>query len=303
MKCHLVPFHWKVEICDCVTLHQPLFLRLLFFEQICPPPAQDGASLGPRLRCPLPVVWEWEWERRSHGVSCGVPSDGAVAPNSADSGRIPAKQSPAVGGEEANEGGDRKWPQEENTQGGHGQNAADLRSKYSRWNRWPKTTSKSLYVSNLKYEKNQEISEWYSLLFMYRHAGNYNFNKTNRPFYQGWFSSLLAHHFWLQWTSKERIGWVVFELDFSCRLDMENENTAFFWIMEQKSCIRRCLSWSSLPDIAHCNVSAETVYFAALIWNSNFLPLAIHKCYSNIYSHLVNSWILNIFKISLFSSV
>lgn len=128
------------------------FLRLLFFEQICPPPAQDGASLGSRLRCPLPVVWEWEWERRSHGDSCGVPSDGAVAPNSADPGRIPAKQCPAVGGEEADEGGDRKWPQEENTQGGHSQNAADLCSKYSRWNRWPKLQAR-VFLSNLKYER------------------------------------------------------------------------------------------------------------------------------------------------------
>lgn len=104
-------------------------------SQIRPPSAQDGASPGSRLRCPLPAVGEWECERRSHGDGGGVPFDGAGAPDSADDGRVPAEQSAAVRSEETHEGGNRKRPQEGQPQGGHGQDAADLRPKYTRWNR------------------------------------------------------------------------------------------------------------------------------------------------------------------------
>lgn len=112
--------------------------HLLLLEQICSPSAQDSASLGPRLRCPLPAVWEWECERRSHGDSSGVPFDRTGTPDSADYGRIQAEQSPAVRSEETHEGGDWKRPQEGQPQGGDGQNVANLCPNYTRWNRWLK---------------------------------------------------------------------------------------------------------------------------------------------------------------------
>lgn len=133
--------------------------------QVLPPPAQDSASPGARLRRALPAVREWQRQGRGHGDGGGLPTDGAGPADPADPGAVSPQQDAAAGGEEAHEGRDREGPEEEQPPGGHRQDAAHLCPQHPGRIRWAKVNVRCPHVQR-RYCGNVDSFTWQNLIFL-----------------------------------------------------------------------------------------------------------------------------------------